>query len=111
LERNPCPSSRSESEIEARAARTAVGYRYAGAMCLDDLHDDCQPQTGANSLAAPEPLKDALPILGCDAGTAIRHAQRTDRIDLDDDLGSRRRTQERVLDQIAPKLLSAGLTI
>ena len=33
-------SNSSEPEIEARAARDAVVYCYAGAMRLDDLHDD-----------------------------------------------------------------------
>ena len=59
-----------EPNIEPRAARVAVAYRYAGAVCPNDLHDDRQAQTGTvgtNAFAAPEALKDALPILvpGC----------------------------------------------
>ena len=76
-------------------------------MRPDYLHDDCQTQTGAvgaNSLAAPEALKDALPILGWDAGTAVLYADRTLRIDLDDHLSSRRRMHERVFDQITQRI-------
>ena len=53
------PLAGMEPNIEPRAARYAVAYRYAGAMRPDDLHNDRQAQSGTVStypLAAPEAL-------------------------------------------------------
>ena len=96
-----------EPNIETRTARDTVAYRYAGAVCPNDLHDDRQAQTGtvgANALAAPETLEDALPVFGWDARTAVLHADRALRVNLDDHLRSRRRMHERVFDQIAQRI-------
>src|SRR4051812_17953133 len=88
------PSSSSETEIKTRAAGSLVAHSYAGAMRPDDLHYDRQTQTGTvgtSSLAAPEALEDVRPILGRDARTAVRDADRALPVDLDDHFGSLRR--------------------
>ena len=79
-----------EPNIEPRAARDAVAYRYAGAVRPNDLHDDRQTQTGtlaANSLAAPEALEDARPILRRNAWAAVLDTDRPPWADLDDHFG------------------------
>ena len=59
LQRNPAPgpvactalTTNPQAVRKRRSKRAprgaAVAYRYAGAVRLDDLHDDCQTQTGA----------------------------------------------------------------
>jgi hypothetical protein len=62
------------------------------------------PRQKRSKFAAPETLEDALPILCWDARTAVLHANRPRRIDVDDHLCSRRRMREHVFDQIAQRI-------
>src|SRR6516165_12509059 len=104
-------SSSPEPEIEARPAREAVAYRYAGAVRPDDLHNDRQAQSGSagtHPLAAPEALENVRPILHRDARTAVLDADRRLGSDIDDHFGSRCRMRERILNEIAQGVGNRG---
>ena len=104
-------SSSPEPEIEARPAREAVAYRYAGAMRPDDLHNDRQAQSGSagtDPLAAPEALENVRPILHRDARTAVLDADRPLGSDIDDHLSARGRMREGILNEIAQCIGNCG---
>src|SRR5262249_30489374 len=104
-------SSSSETEIEARPAREAVAYRYAGAVRPNDLPNDSQTQTGtigANSLAAPKAFEDALAILGWDTRTAVPDTDHPLGADFDNDFAVRRRMREGILNEIAQCIGNCG---
>ena len=85
-------SSGAKPEIEARSARDSVVDCYAGAMRLDDLHNDRQAEAGSAatySVPTPEALKDVRPILRRNARAAILDTDRPLRVDLDDHFGPR----------------------
>ena len=100
-------SSSSKPEIEACPARDAFAYGYASAMRPDDLHNDCQAQSGSvgtNPFAAPETLEDVWPILDWDPQTAVLDADRPVWADLDNDFALRRRMRECILNEIAQRI-------
>src|SRR5215467_13514018 len=84
-------SSSPEPEIEARPAREAVAYCYAGAVRPDDLHNNRQAQSGSagtHPLAAPEALENVRPIIQRDARTTVLDADRPLGSDIDNHFSS-----------------------
>ena len=108
---NGVSSSSPEPEIEARPAREAFAYRYAGAVRPDDLHNDRQAQSGsagAHPLAAPEALENVWPILHRDARTAVLHANRPLGSDINGHFSAWGRMREGILNEIAQCIGNCG---
>src|SRR5262250_3000207 len=104
-------SSSPEPEIEARPAREAVAYSYAGAVRPDDLHNNRQAQSGSagtHPLAAPEALENVWPILHRDARTAVLDADRPLGSDIDDHFSAWGRMCEGILNEIAQRIGNCG---
>ena len=104
-------SSSSKPEIEACPARDVFAYRYASAMRPDNLHNDCQAQSGSvgtNPFAAPEALEDVRPILHWDPQAVVLDADRPVWTDLDNDFALRRRMRECILNEIAQRIGNSG---
>src|SRR5262244_3668692 len=104
-------SSTPEPEIEARPAREAVAYRYAGAVRPDDLHNNRQAQSGpagTHPLAAPEALEYMRAVVNRDARTAVLDADRPLGSDIDDHFSAWGRMREGILNKIAQRIGNCG---